>query len=178
VVAVGSWFFISVTSSVRKSLAAIDAELPIWIGPFPLRELMAAMGNYWRLGDNAALFVVFGAIALLLASIGLFAVVAHAVQRRTREIGIRIAIGATARDVLMLVFRHGMRPSAIGMAVGLAGAIALRPTLSGQLVGVSAIDPVTLALAATVLTLAATLGCLLPAYRAMRVNPVVALRES
>jgi putative ABC transport system permease protein len=98
----------------RREVRAIDADLPIWIGPSALNELMAAMGNYWRLGENAALFGVFAAVALILASIGLYAVVASAVHRRTQEIGIRIAIGATAKDVLKFVSKQGMLPSVIG----------------------------------------------------------------
>jgi putative ABC transport system permease protein len=162
----------------RREIGAIDADLPIWIGPLALDDLMDAMGNYWRLGNNAALFAVFAAIALFLAAIGLYAVVASAVHRRTQEIGIRIAIGATAQDVLMLVFMQGMLPSAIGLAIGLAGSLAVTPILKTQLVRVSPIDPITLIAAATVLILAAALGCVIPASRAMRVDPIVALRHN
>ena len=119
----------------------------------------------------------FAAVALCLASIGLYAVVAHSVHRRTQEIGIRIAIGASRHDILTLVFRQGMQPSAIGLTIGLVASFAVMPVLETQLVRVSPIDPATLAAAAAVLIVSATLGCLLPAHRAMRVDPVVALRH-
>jgi ABC-type antimicrobial peptide transport system permease subunit len=165
------------TTTLRREVHAIDADLAIWIGPFALTDLMAAMGNYWRLGDNAALFLVFALVALCLASIGLYAVVAHSVNRRTQEIGIRIAIGATARDILTLVFRQGMLPCILGLAIGAVASFAVTPVLETQLVRVSAVDPLSLVAAAAVLLLAAAFGCLLPASRAMRVNPVVALRH-
>jgi putative ABC transport system permease protein len=161
----------------RREVHAIDADLPIWIGPSALNELMAAMGNYWRLGENAALFGVFAAVALILASIGLYAVVASSVHRRTQEIGIRIAIGATARDVLKFVSKQGMLPSVIGLTIGLVVSLAVTPVLKTQLVRVSPIDPITLVVAASVLMFAAALGCAVPAWRATRVDPIVALRH-
>jgi putative ABC transport system permease protein len=167
----------SLATTFQRQVHAIDADLPIWIGPFALRDLVAAMGNYWRLGNNAALFMVFAAVALCLASIGLYAVVANSVHRRTQEIGIRIAIGATAPDILTLVFRQGMLPSAIGLTIGIAASFAVMPVLETQLVRVSPIDPATLVATAAVLIVSATLGCWLPAHRAMRVDPVVALRH-
>ena len=153
------------------------ADLPIWIGPYTLDERLAGTGNYWSIRNDAALFVVFAAIALLLASIGLYAVVAHSVSQRTQEIGIRIAIGATARDVLALVLAQGLLPMGIGLAVGLAASLAVTPILKSQLVRVSPVDPLTLVVASAVLVLSATLGCLIPARRAVRVDPVVALRH-
>jgi ABC-type antimicrobial peptide transport system permease subunit len=167
----------SLATTLRREVHAIDADLPIWIGPFALNELMAAMGNYWRLGQNAALFGVFSAVALFLASMGLYAVVAYSVHRRTQEIGIRIAMGATAPDILTLVFRQGMLPSAVGLTVGLAASLVMTPVLKTQLVRVSPVDSLTLLATTGVLIFSATLGCVLPACRAMRVDPVVALRH-
>ena len=92
--------------------------------------------------------MIFAAIALLLASVGLYAVIAHSVSQRTQEIGIRIAMGATARDILELVFKQGMRPVGIGLTIGLAAALAVTPLLKTQLVGVSPADPITLVVAA------------------------------
>jgi ABC-type antimicrobial peptide transport system permease subunit len=112
----------------------------------------------------------------LLASIGLYSVVAHSVSRRTQEIGIRMTMGATARDILALVLTQGMRPMGIGLAIGLAGSLGLNRLLQAELV-VSPSDPIALTLASAVLAIAAMLGCLIPARRAVRVDPVDALRH-
>jgi len=167
----------SLAAAFRREIRAIDADLPIWIGPYTLDERLAGSGNYWSIRNDAALFVVFAAMALFLASIGLYAVVTHAVHRRTQEIGIRIAIGATARDILALVLMQGMRPLAAGLALGLTASLAVTPLLKSQLVGVSSVDPATLVIASVTLLLAASLGCLIPAFRALRVDPVIALRH-
>ena len=106
-----------------------------------------------------SLFLIFAAIALLLASIGLYTVVAHSVSQRTQEIGIRMAIGATARDILKLVFMQGMLPLAIGLTIGLAASLAVNRVLKSKLVQVSPYDPITLVVASAVLILSATLGC-------------------
>jgi putative ABC transport system permease protein len=126
---------------------------------------------------TGVLFLTCAAVALLLASVGLYAVVAHSVSRRTQEIGIRLAIGATARDIVALVFRQGLRPSAAGLGIGLAASYAVNRALEAQLVQVSPADPLALASASAVLASAAVLGCWIPARRAMRVDPVVALRH-
>jgi putative ABC transport system permease protein len=162
---------------LQREVHAIDRGLPVWIGPFALSDLLAAMGNYWRLGANATLLAAFAAIALCLAAIGLYAVVAYAMRRRTQEIGVRIAIGAATSDILRLVFSQGLRPAAAGLALGLAASVALTPVLKSQLVRVSPIDPLTLAASAAILMLATMLGCLVPAWRALRVDPVVTLRH-
>jgi ABC-type antimicrobial peptide transport system permease subunit len=133
--------------------------------------------NYRDNRFNGVLFVIFAAIALLLASIGLYAVIAHAVSQRSQEIGIRAAMGATARDILTLVFTQGLLPVGIGLTVGLVAALALTPLLKAQLVGVSPADNLTLFVASATLVVSATLGCLIPARRATRVDPVVALRH-
>ena len=163
----------SLVTAVRRELQAIDADLPI-IGPATLAASLAS--NYRSNGFNGGLFLLFAAIALLLASIGLYAVIAHAVSQRTQEIGIRTAVGATARDVLALVFKQGLLPVGIGLTMGLGAAVVVTPILRSQLVQVSPTDPLTLAIASAVLIVAAALGCLLPALRAMRINPMVALR--
>ena len=121
--------------------------------------------------------MTFAAVALLLASVGLYAVIAHSVSQRTQEIGIRAAMGATARDILTLVFKQGLLPVGIGLTIGLAAALAVTPLLKTQLVGVSPTDPLALAMASATLVASAALGCLIPARRAMRVDPMVALRH-
>jgi predicted permease len=167
----------TLAAAFRREVRTIDADLPIWLGPFTLDERLAGMGNYWSIRNDAALFAVFAAIALLLASIGLYAVVTHSVSQRTQEFGIRIAIGATTRDLLALVLRQGMVPLGIGLTIGLAASLAVTPLLKSQLVQVPPVDPLTLVVTSAVLLVAATLGCVVPARRAMRVDPVVALRH-
>ncbi len=167
----------SLATTFRREIQTIDADLPIWIGPYTLDQRLAGMGNYWSIRNDAALFVVFAAIALLLASIGLYAVIAHSVSQRTQEIGVRIAIGAGARDILALVLAQGIRPLGIGLTIGVAASLAVTPILKSQLVGVSPVDPLTLIVTSAVLIGSAALGCLIPARRAMHVDPVVALRH-
>jgi predicted permease len=178
----GSMWFVARTSvppaslatAFRREVQAIDADLPV-NGPLTLakRVELASLSN----GLYATLFLIFAAIALLLASVGLYAVISYSVSRRTPEIGIRMALGATARDILNLVFRQGMLPVGIGLTIGLAASFAVNPVLQSELVQVSPNDPVTLAVVSTVLILSAMLGCLIPARRAMRVDPAVALRH-
>jgi putative ABC transport system permease protein len=162
---------------VRHEIQALDPDLPIWIGPFTLTERLAGSGAYWRTANDAVLFLIFAAIGLLLASIGLYAVVAHAVTLRTQEIGIRIAIGATARDILTLVFKQGMVPLGMGLTIGLVLSLAVNRVLQAELVRVSPADPLALAIASATLIVSAMLGCWLPARRAVRMDPVVALRH-
>ena len=172
----------TLVTAFRREIQAIDSELVIYSGlgsmegPRPLTESLSA-NNYWSRGVNAALFGIFAAIALLLAAVGLYAVMAHSVGQRTQEIGIRMAVGATARNILNLVFRQGMFPLGVGLTLGLAGSLAITRVLKSELVQVSPADPITLVVASIVLVLSAVLGCLIPAYRAMRVDPVVALRH-
>jgi hypothetical protein len=133
--------------------------------------------QHGELGKHAMAAPIFAAIALLLAVIGLYAVVAHSVSQRTKEIGVRMALGATAGDVRRLIFGEGMRPVALGLLVGLTMSLAVNRILQSQLVGVSPYDPVTLTAAPVVLILAALVGCQLPSRRAMRVDPAVTLRH-
>jgi predicted permease len=171
----------SLASAFRSEIQAIDSGLVIYSGmgsiegPKPLAESLAF--SSWSNGVNAALFLMFAAIALLLAAVGLYAVIAHSVSRRTQEIGIRMAIGATAADIRQLVFKQGMLPLGLGLAIGLVASLAVNKILKAELVQVSPADPVALLIASAVLILAAMLGCLIPARRAMRVDPVVALRH-
>jgi len=123
------------------------------------------------------LFTIFAAIALVLAWVGLYAVVAHAVSRRTQEIGIRMAVGGTRRDIFRLVVKQGMRQVLGGFAAGLPLAILVTRGLSHGLVGVSPSDPATYAGVALVLGAAGLLGCAIPARRAVRVDPLAALRH-
>jgi putative ABC transport system permease protein len=165
----------SLGTTFRREVQALNSDLPIWLGPFTLSERLASI--YWNRGVYGALFLIFAAIALLLASIGLYAVIAHSVSQRTQEIGIRMALGGTALDILKLVLKQGILQLGIGLAIGLAAAFAITPVLRSLLVQVSPADPITFIVASAALILSATLGCLIPARRAMRVDPVDALRH-
>jgi putative ABC transport system permease protein len=163
----------SLATAFRREVHTLDPDLPIY-GPFPLTERLE---RYWDSRFYGFLFLIFAAIALLLASIGLYTVIAHSVSERTQEIGIRMAIGATARDIRKLVLMQGVLPLGIGLAIGLAASLAVNRLLKSELVQVSPADPITLVTASAVLVFSATLGCLIPLRRAMRVDPVVALRH-
>ena len=134
-------------------------------------------GNYRSNGLFGALWLIFAAIALLLAGLGLYAVIADSVGRRTQEMGVRIAIGATRRDIRKLVLIQGMRPAGIGLVLGVAGSLGVNQMLASQLVGVGPNDPIALIAASVSMILAATLGCLLPARRVVRLDVLTALRH-
>jgi ABC-type antimicrobial peptide transport system permease subunit len=119
---------------------------------------------------------VFAALALVLASIGLFGVLASLVNQRTQEIGIRMALGAQKKDVLGMVLSEGFRMVALGVLIGVAGGIALSRYLSSLFFGVSPANPATYVEVALLMIGIALVACLLPAWRAIRVNPMVALR--
>jgi len=125
----------------------------------------------------ALLLSGFGGLALLLAALGIYGVLAYSVSRRTREIGVRMALGARVADVLTLVMRQGLALVVIGMALGLAGALALTRLLSSFLFEVTPLDPLTFVFVLMVLAVIALLACWLPARRAAKVDPMVALRH-
>jgi ABC-type antimicrobial peptide transport system permease subunit len=126
---------------------------------------------------NAALLATFAGLALLLATIGIYSVLANTVRRRRREIGIRLALGAQLGDVIRLVIIEGMRPTLIGIAVGLAGALMLGRLLSSLIYGVSASDPMTFVVVALLLTAVAIAASVVPALQAARVDPMTTLRD-
>jgi len=130
-----------------------------------------------ELGKHAAAAPVFATVALLLSAIGLSAVIAHSVSQRTKEIGVRMAIGAAVEDIRRMILREGMTPVVIGVVAGLVASLAVNRILQSQLVGVSPYDPVTMTGAPAALILIALLACHLPARRAMCVDPAVALRH-
>jgi putative ABC transport system permease protein len=163
------------TNAIRQEVQRIDPDLPPKLGPFSLADFLAE--SYLNRATTGTMFLAFAAIALLLASVGLYAVISHSVSQRTREIGIRMALGGTERDIRMMVLSHGMVPMDVGLAVGLAGSIAVGQLLEAQLVGVSPLDPLTLVAASAALVLGGTLGCLMPARQASRVDPMTALRR-
>ncbi len=160
--------------AVRASLLAADPDLPIFNAQ-TLGEHLALTLLPQRLA--AVILGSFGAVALLLASMGVYGIVAFSVSRRTREIGVRVALGAARHDVIRLMVMKGLRPVAIGVGLGLVAALGVTRLLRGFLTGVSPTDPATfITVVAAFLTVALS-ACLLPARRAARVDPLVALRS-
>ena len=141
----------------------------------PYDELIAQKFVTRRL--SSLLVSICSAVALLLCTIGIYGVLSYSVVQRTRDIGVRIAIGAHSINILGLVFRQGLTLAFTGLAIGVITALALGRFIEKILYGVSTSDPLTLTLAVLVLGLAALLACLLPALRAVRINPIIALRE-
>jgi putative ABC transport system permease protein len=166
---------------IRTEILGLDADVPLTnfgtlADSFAFdRDFMDA--EHSELGKHATVAPIFGVIALLLAAGGLVAVLSHAVGQRTTEVGVRKAVGASDAHIHRLVIRDGMRPVALGLALGLGASVAAARILRSQLVGVSAYDPVTFAAVALTLVGVALLACDLPARRAMRVDPVAALRH-
>jgi putative ABC transport system permease protein len=125
---------------------------------------------------NAVLLGVFAAVAMLIAAIGIYGVLAYSVNQRTREIGLRMALGAPRAQVLRLIVREGMTVGAIGIAVGVVGALVLSRVLASLVFDVPVRDPLTYLAVASMLTLVALAACAIPARKASRVDPMVALR--
>ncbi len=163
----------SLTSAVRAAVAAIDKDQPV-----------ANINTMTQLVDNSVatpritliLLGLFSAVALVLAAIGTYGVIAYSVQQRTHELGIRLALGAQRRDVLRLVLGHGMKLAGLGIAIGIAAAFGLTRLMASLLFSTGAGDPIAFSAASTILLLVAVAACCIPARRAMRVDPMVALR--
>ena len=163
----------SVTRAVRSAILALDPTLPVYDIAL-LQDRLAAQDD-----ASKALTTVTAAYALLalfLASLGLFGVLAHSVSRRTQELGVRLALGALPRDLLLMVLTEGVRLTALGIATGLLGAVLLTRGMASLLFGVSTMDPAVYISISALLLAVATLACYLPARRAMGLNPVMALR--
>jgi hypothetical protein len=161
-------------TAMREALRKVDPTLAIF-RPRTMRETIAESmaGTTYQ----TALLLVFAALALLLAAVGIYGVMSYGVSQRTHEIGVRMAIGASPGEVMKLILSEGLRLVAIGVAIGVAGAFALTRSLSSLLYGVGAGDPLTFGVVAAVLAVVALAACALPARRAMRVDPMLALRE-
>ena len=163
----------ALASAVRKELRSVDVDVAT-AGVRPMHQFLAVAVAARRF--NMELIAVFAITALLLAAAGLYAVIAHLVSQRTREIGIRLALGATPRHILRLMMGQGMRLTLIGVAIGFVGAIALTRLMRNLLFAVAPNDLMTFVISSVVLMVAALLACFIPARRATKVDPLVALR--
>jgi putative ABC transport system permease protein len=161
--------------ALRQTLRELDPDLPL-LQVTPYVDLMEKSPNLWIVKLGATLFGAFGAIALMLAAVGVYGVKAYAVACRTREIGIRMALGAHRRDVFALIMRQAVMQTALAVGIGLILALGAGRVLAGILYQVSPTDPLALVSASLMLATAALLACFLPARRATRVNPMTALR--
>ena len=163
----------AVTSTARAILRDLNPEMPAKFQT--LSQIYSASLGSRRF--NVVLIGFFGITALLLATAGVFGVMAYSVSRRTREIGVRVALGAGAGDALRLILGQGLRTILIGVVIGIAGSLALTRTVKSLLFGVTATDPLTFVSVTLLLVGAALLACYIPAHRATQVDPMVALRS-
>jgi predicted permease len=158
---------------LRKTVAALNQEVPV----SEVKSMGAVVSEAVSTpASTTTLFVIFAGVALLLGVIGIYGVLSYLVSKRTREIGIRLALGAQRRNVLWLVMKEGTKFSLAGISLGLAGAFALTRLLASELYGVSSADPVTFVGVALLMAIVTLLACYIPTRRAMRVDPMVALR--
>jgi putative ABC transport system permease protein len=158
---------------VRKEVQAMDANAPVF-AVRTVEEYLSRSVASTRF--NMTLLAAFAAVALVMTAVGLYGVIAFSVSQSTREIGIRVALGAQGRDALRLVMGQGMMLTLMGIVLGLAAAYGLTRVMAALLFGVGATDPVTFAGVALLLGLVAALACYVPARRATKVDPIIALR--
>jgi putative ABC transport system permease protein len=164
---------LALTSVVRQQIAVLDRDLPIYF-VFSMEEILARSRFFPNL--FGVLFAIFGVAALVLASVGIYGVIAFSVDQRTQEIGIRMALGAERRNVLRMILRQGMRQLLFGLGAGLLAAVFFSKLLASFLIGVQPRDPATFTLVSLVLATVAFIACWIPAQRAMRTDPLVAIR--
>jgi putative ABC transport system permease protein len=159
--------------AIREEVKQIDKNIPLFEVKTLERYVDDSLANA---RFNTLLIVIFASVALILTAVGLYGVMSYSVAQRAHEIGIRMALGAEARDVLRMVIGQGMKLAAVGAAAGLIGAYAVTRLASSLLYGVGATDPVTFAAIAVLLLAVAFIACWVPARRATKVDPMVALR--
>jgi putative ABC transport system permease protein len=163
----------AVANAARNVIRSLDPEQPV----ADVRTMESLIGiSMARARFNTLSLAIFAVLAMLLAGVGIYGVMGYSVAQRTREIGVRMALGARAADALWLVVRKGMSLAFAGVAIGLAASFALTRLMKTLLFGVSATDPLTFAGIPLLLALVALLACLIPARRAAKVDPMVALR--
>jgi putative ABC transport system permease protein len=163
----------SLAHSAEKTIQTLDKDLPVsdirpmsaWLSESTAQERF-----------NSTLLAIFAAVALLLAAIGLYGVLAYSVSRRTQEIGVRMAMGATGSDIFKLILKQGMLLTFAGVAIGIIAALGLTRLLTTLLFGVKANDPVTFIVIGLLLMFVAFLACYIPARKATKVDPMIALR--
>jgi putative ABC transport system permease protein len=163
-----------ITASVREALRAADPNIPIY-DVYTMEEVRQQ--GYWEYRLFGGMFSVFGAIALILAAIGVYGVLSYSVSQRVREIGVRVALGARREDVLRLVIVQGVRLALLGVTIGLVLALGATRVVAGILYGVESYDPVSFSGIALLLTAVAALASYAPANRAMAIDPLEALRS-
>jgi predicted permease len=163
----------TVAASVRKTVAARDPNLPL--GPLVTMDQVISDSLVSQRVTTITL-TLFSTIAMLLAALGLYGTLAYWVNQRRQEMGIRVALGAERRDIVRLVVGHGMRLALLGAAIGIVGAFAVTRLMSTMIYGIGAHDPATFGGGIVLLVASAAMACLLPAWRATRVNPVETLR--
>jgi putative ABC transport system permease protein len=164
----------SLGASIRQVVRDLDASLPVSLMS-PLDEVVSESVAQQRF--SMLLIAMFGMVALVLSAVGLYGVVAYSVSLRTREIGLRMAIGAMPGDVLKMVVGDGMKLAAMGVVIGTVAAFVLSRFVASMLFEVEVSDPVSYSGTALVLLLVAALACYIPARRAMRVDPMVTLQQ-
>jgi putative ABC transport system permease protein len=164
----------TLAGALPNAVKYVNAGIPV-SNVASLQQIVA--NAVWQPRFNLIVIGLFAALALALAAVGIYGVIAYAVKQRTQEIGIRMTLGAQRSDVLRLVVGHGMKLTLAGITVGLGGALALAQVLAKLLFQVKPTDPLTLLSVVVVLTVVAFLACYLPARRASRIDPMVALRQ-
>jgi putative ABC transport system permease protein len=164
---------LSLAAAVRQAVWAVDRDQPV-SNIRTMEEILAGEVSQRRLGMS--LLAAFAALALALAALGIYGVLSYAVSQRTPEIGLRLAVGAQPGDVLRMVVSDGMRLALLGLVAGLAASFALTRVMDKLLFGVRATDPLTFAAVSLLLLFVSGAACIVPARRAMKVNPMVALR--
>jgi putative ABC transport system permease protein len=164
----------AVMNAVRREVQAVDQDQPV----FTVQTVAQVLAQQtWPYRVFGSLFAIFAVIALVMSAVGLYAVMAYSVTQRTAEIGVRMALGAEARQVSWLVLKRGLLQAGVGLSLGLVGAFFLSKVMRSLLVGISPSDPITFAAITIILGSVAMAACLLPSRRATRVDPLVALRS-
>ena len=164
----------SIVTAVTSAVHEVDAETPV-TDVMTMNELISNTLTPQR--SNMLLLAAFAALALVLTAVGIYSVLSYAVRRRVREIGIRMALGASHSDVMKMVVTDGLKPILLGVAIGLAAALALGRVVSSLIYGVRPTDPLTFATVAVLLVAVGVLATAVPAYRATHVEPICTLRD-